>query len=245
MTLESPEATARATFFDAAIIDLDGLLIDSEPLWRSAEMEVFRTVGLELTEAECHQTTGLRTDQVVAYWLDRRPWDEGRFPADLTTLRINQRVIELIGKQGTAKAGVAEALDYFRGRDLRIGLASSSATPVIEAAIARLGIADDFDVVHSADFEQRSKPAPDVYFGAARRLGVAPSRCVALEDSVIGLSAAKAAKMSCIWIPEQPGGDLPPSSPQADVVLTSLTEIDDAVFRQLVAQRQGAHSSDG
>ena len=243
MSPEPREATARETFFDAAIFDLDGLLIDSEPLWRRAEMEVFRTVGVELTEVECHQTTGLRTDQVVAYWLERRSWDEGRFPAAVITLRINQRVIELVGEEGEAKAGVVAALDYFQGRGLRIGLASSSAMPVIEASIARLGIADRFDVVHSADFEQRSKPAPDVYLGAARRLGVDPSRCVALEDSVIGLRAAKAARMSCIWIPEHSAADGSPDSPQPDAILDSLAEIDDGVWQQLAPSRQAVSTA--
>jgi len=245
MSSDSRNSVASEASFAAAIFDLDGLLIDSEPLWRRAEMEIFRTVGLELSEAECHQTTGLRTDQVVAYWLERRPWDEGRFPAAQITSRINDRVIELVGEEGEAKAGVAEALDYFRGRGLRIGLASSSAMAVIEASIARLGIADRFDVVHSADFEKRSKPAPDVYLGAARRLGVDPSLCVAIEDSTVGVSAAKAAGMSCIWIPEHPGADLPPGPPDADIVLGSLADLDDDVFAQLVARPRGAPSIGG
>ena len=58
----------------AVIFDMDGLLIDSEPLWRRAEIEVFESVGLRLTEEDCEQTTGLRTDEIVGYWYDRRPW---------------------------------------------------------------------------------------------------------------------------------------------------------------------------
>ncbi|MEE8443326.1 MAG: HAD hydrolase-like protein, partial [Dehalococcoidia bacterium] len=68
----APDAHHPRPRFEAAIFDLDGLLIDSEPLWRIAEMEVFATVGVTLAEEECHLTTGLRTDQVVAFWLERR-----------------------------------------------------------------------------------------------------------------------------------------------------------------------------
>lgn len=214
--------------FDAAIFDLDGLLIDSEPFWRIAEMEVFGAIGIELSDEECGLTAGLRTETVVRHWLERRPWDtDGHPPADMTK-RINQRVVALIGERGEAKDGVGHALGFMRGRGLRLGLASSSNMPVIEAALDRLGIAEEFEVVHSADFEANSKPAPDVYLGAARRLGVRPHRCLALEDSYPGTDAAKAAGMYCIRIPEKDG---PPS--RADLELRSLVELNDRVWQAL------------
>ena len=224
----APDAPERRLRFEAAIFDLDGLLIDSEPLWRMAEMEVFSTIGVALTEEECHLTTGLRTEQVVAYWLERRPWDTRRHPVPAATTRINQRVIELIVERGEAKEGVGQALDFLHDRGMRLGLASSSTMAVIEAAINRLGIAERFEVVHSVDFEKRSKPAPDVYLGAARRLGVEPRRCIALEDSLPGVEAAKAAGMHCIRILEHDG---PVSA--ADLELRSLAEIDDRVLDAL------------
>lgn len=222
------ESGRSAPAFRAAIFDLDGLLIDSEPLWRWAEIAVFATVGVALTEAECHQTTGLRTDRVVAYWLERQPWDTEHTPAAKIVSSINRRVIDLIGECGEAKEGVAHAIDFMRVRRLRLALASSSTMLVIEAAIDRLGISDAFEVVHSADFEARSKPAPDVYLGAARRLGVEPARCIALEDSVPGVEAAKAAGMCCIRFPEHDG---PVSS--ADLELSALTDLDDDAWQAL------------
>lgn len=97
--------------------------------------------------------------------------------------------------------------------------------PRFEAAINRLGIAERFEVVHSVDFERRSKPAPDVYLGAARRLGVDPRRCIALEDSLPGVEAAKAAGMYCIRFPEHDG-----VVSTADLELRSLAAIDDRVL---------------
>lgn len=228
MSRESPEFAPSASLFVAAIFDLDGLLIDSEPLWRQAEIEVFSTVGVALTEAECHRTTGLRTDQVAAYWLERRPWDTERTPAAEIVRGINRRVIKLIGECGEAKEGVAHAIDFMRARGLRLALASSSTMSVVGAAIDRLGIRDAFEVVHSADFEAHSKPAPDVYLGAAQRLGVEPARCIALEDSVPGVEAAKAAGMCCIRFPEHDG----PAS-NADLELRALTDLDDEAWRVL------------
>jgi len=214
--------------FDAAIFDMDGLLIDSEPFWRIAEMEVFGDIGVVLTDEECGLTAGLRTQLVVDHWLERRPWDAERHPPAAITTRINQRVVQLVGERGEAKAGVEHALAFMRDRGLRIGLASSSNMPVIEAALARLDIAARFEVVHSADFEKHSKPAPDVYLGAARRLGVDPRRCIALEDSYPGAEAAKAAGMCCIRVPENDG---PVSI--ADLELGSLEELDEQVWNLL------------
>ncbi len=228
MNADAAPAGSHRRHFDAAIFDLDGLLIDSEPLWRVAEIEIFAEAGVELTEEECHRTTGLRTDQVVAYWFERRPWDTRRYSQAEVTASINRRVIELIGGCGEAKRGVGHALEFMRTRGLRLALASSSSMPVIEAAITRLGISEIFDVVHSADFEPRSKPAPDVYLGAARRLGVEPQRCVALEDSLPGVEAARAAGMTCIRVPEHNG----PVS-DAHLELRSLAQLDDAVWNIL------------
>ena len=214
------ESGRSAPAFEAAVFDLDGLLIDSEPLWRRAEIEVFATVGVALTEPECHQTTGLRTDQVAAYWLERRPWDTEHTPAAEIASSIDWRVIELIGECGAAKEGVAHAIDFMRSRRLRLALASSSTMPVIEAAIDRLGISEAFEVVHSADAEARSKPAPDVYLGAARRLAVEPARCIALEDSVPGVEAAKAAGMCAPY-----AGNLEQATiPSAERVLKALEQ---------------------
>lgn len=228
MNSDALPASTPPARFEAAIFDLDGLLIDSEPLWRVAEIEVFSTLGLALTENECHQTTGLRTDQVVAYWFERRPWDACQDPEPEVASRINRRVIELIAAGGEAKKGVGHALEFMRARGLRLALASSSAMPVIEAALGRLGITEQFEVVHSADYERRSKPAPDVYLGAARRLGVEPRRCVALEDSLPGVAAARAAGMVCIRVPDH---ETPVS--EADRELRSLADIDEGVWDDL------------
>ena len=85
----------------AVIFDMDGLLIDSEPLWRLAEREVFAEVGLQLTDADCERTTGLRTDDLVGFWFDLFPWS-GPSQGSICDA-INSRAVELIEQKGTAQ----------------------------------------------------------------------------------------------------------------------------------------------
>jgi sugar-phosphatase len=210
----------------AAIFDLDGLLIDSEPHWRAAEMEVFAEVGLTLSEDMCRRTTGLRVDEVVAYWHARAPWTSPT-PAEVTT-RIVAATAERLRAHGQAKPGAAAALARARRRGLPLALASSSPMTLIRAAVARLGLDDAFDLLCSAEDEALGKPHPAVYLTTAARLHVAPTDCVAIEDSLNGLIAAKAARMRCVLVPEHAPDD--PRFRLADRVLTSLDGLTDEVW---------------
>ncbi|MCA9581960.1 MAG: hexitol phosphatase HxpB [Myxococcales bacterium] len=204
----------------AAIFDLDGLLIDSEPLWQRAERSVFAAIGVPLTDAHCAQTTGLRIREVVAHWRAEGDWGS---PGDgQVVARIVEQVCTHIREEGTMKPGAREAVLLARDAGLRVALASSSHRAVIDTALERLGLADAFEVICSAEHEPLGKPDPAVYLTAARQLGLAPSQCVALEDSLPGVRAAKAAGMRAVAVPETPG----PGYAIADRVLSSLLELD-------------------
>lgn len=213
----------------AVIFDMDGLLIDSEPLWVRAEIEVFGAAGVALTEADCALTKGLRIDDVVAYWRARRGFDsaaEGAIRANLVT-----RVAELVASEGRALPGVEAALDTARENGRPIALASSSPRTIIDAALARLGIASAFDVVHSAQDEAHGKPHPGIFLTTAERLGVSPLECVVLEDSLTGVVAAKAARMGCIAVPcDHPRHDV--RFALADVTVGSLAEVTQRVLER-------------
>jgi HAD superfamily hydrolase (TIGR01509 family) len=213
----------------AAIFDLDGLLIDSEPHWAVAEMDVLAEVGLTLTEAMCQRTVGLRIDEVVAYWHRRAPW-KGPTPAEVTT-RIVARVIERIGTHGQAKPGAHAAVKLARQRGAAVGLASSSPMALIRAAVKRLGMEGAFDALESAEDEPFGKPHPAVYLAAAKRFHVEPTACLALEDSLNGLVAAKAARMKCVVVPENHLHD--PRFALADRVLESLEQLTSEVWDSL------------
>lgn len=210
---------------DAVIFDLDGLLIDSEPLWRRAEIEVFARAGLALTEAQCAETTGLRLDEVVRL---RRAQFRGWHTLSESEAvdAIHARVIELLRVEGVAKEGAREAVIRVASMGVRLALASSSARPVIVAALDRLGLGSSFGVVRSAEAEPYGKPHPGVYLSTASALGVSPTACVAIEDSLNGLIAAKAARMRCVVVPERDD----PRFALADAKLRSLTELDARVL---------------
>ncbi|AKU97235.1 2-deoxyglucose-6-phosphate hydrolase YniC [Labilithrix luteola] len=183
----------------AVIFDMDGLLIDSEPLWVRAEIEVFGDVGVTLSEEDCTRTKGLRTDDVVGYWFKRRPW-KGATPKDVET-RLIERVASLVRAEGEALVGAPLAFEVARMKGRRLALASSSPTTIIRATLERLGLEDTFDVVRSAETEPYGKPHPGIFMTAAQHLEVHATECLVLEDSLTGLVAAKAARMACITVP--------------------------------------------
>jgi sugar-phosphatase len=210
------------------LFDMDGLMIDSEPLWQRAEIEVFGRVGLALTRADCLETRGRRIDEVVAFWWERRPWSGP--PQERLRDAIVARVIELVRREGAPKPGLAHAIGFFAERGLPLGVASSSSYAIIDAVLERLALRDRFAVVHSGEEEPRGKPDPGVYRSAARKLGVPAAACVALEDSPSGVASAKAAGMRCIAVVDATGaaGDVAAERERlahADVVLESLLEI--------------------
>lgn len=229
MSDASPSAVA------AVIFDMDGLLIDSEPLWRRAEIEIFASLGVHLTEADCTRTTGLRIDAVVAFWLRERPW-AAPVPPEEVAARIVSRVIALVQAEGVLMPGAVEALERFAVRGLPLGLASSSPRRLIDAVLACFGLGRYFLAVHSAEGEARGKPDPAVYLHTAERLGLDPRRCMAIEDSIPGVLAAVAAGMGCIAVPApEHRGDARLRC--ATVVLGSLTELDDALWARLQTSR--------
>jgi sugar-phosphatase len=209
------------TRVDAIIFDMDGLLVDSEPLWRIAEIETLSAVGVPITEEDAVQTTGLRTDEVVELWYARYPWPDP--PRKEIEARIITRLIALVRERGELMPGVIETLQAVSGAGYPLAIASSSSSEIITAVLDTLGIASYFQVAQSAEHEPYGKPHPGVYIEAARRLGVEPRHCLAFEDSPNGVIAAKAARMRCIAVPDPALAD-DHRLRAADLILPSLAE---------------------
>ena len=184
---------------NTAIFDMDGVLIDSEPLWRIAEQRVFKSVGIRLNDKMCMETMGYRTDEVVDYWYRKYPWSH-KDPVDVEH-EIVAEMENLVAEQGRPLEGVYENLELFQKHGFKIGLASSSAINLIDAVINKLDIKQYFGVIQSAENEKFGKPNPAVYLTAARLLGADPKECVAFEDSIPGVRSAKSAGMTVIAIP--------------------------------------------
>ncbi len=206
----------------AVIFDMDGVLIDSEPFWRQAEKEVFARLGLQLSDAMCEQTMGFRIDEVVALWYRQHPWPGTS--QERVALEIVERVQQLVEAGGTALPGVQKVLQLLNDHGLPLGLASSSHKSLIEAVLRRLAIADHFSATCSGQEVAHGKPDPAIFLVTAERLGVPPGACVAVEDSVAGVQAARNAGMRVIAVPaahmrHEPG------LAAAHVILGSLAEV--------------------
>ncbi|SCC39698.1 hexitol phosphatase HxpB [Kosakonia oryziphila] len=186
----------------AAIFDMDGLIIDSEPLWDRAELEVVASLGVDINRRhELPDTLGLRIDMVVELWYAQQPWN-GPDRKEVTD-RIIQRAISLVEEKRPLLPGVREAIALCKANGLLVGLASASPLHMLEKVLAMFELRDNFDALASAEKLPYSKPHPQVYLDCAAKLGVDPLTCVALEDSVNGMIASKAARMRSIVVPDE------------------------------------------
>ncbi|WP_299810545.1 hexitol phosphatase HxpB [uncultured Shewanella sp.] len=184
----------------AVIFDMDGILIDSEPVWQIAEFKVLSELGLNVSMEDMLQTTGLRIDQVVAFWYSRYPWEN--YDNQRTAQAIVAQVVSHISANGEPMIGVLSALEACRERGLKVGLATSSSSDIINAVLNKLQIATYFQAIESAEYLTYGKPHPEVYLNCAQALNIDPINCLAIEDSFNGLVSARAANMQTIAIPE-------------------------------------------
>ncbi|MBU2019818.1 MAG: hexitol phosphatase HxpB [Bacteroidetes bacterium] len=187
--------------FEAVIFDMDGVLIDSEPLWKIAMQEVFDSIGCSLTKKDFQKTVGLRIDEVIAYWFAHSPW-ENTSPKEVEE-QIIQKMIVLIQQNGEPLEGVVETLQFLKSKQIKIGLGTSSYLVLIETVLNTLDIAHFFDAKHSAETETHGKPHPAVYLSVAQSLTVNPRNCLVIEDSFTGFIAGKSAGMQVCVIPEK------------------------------------------
>ena len=187
--------------FEAVIFDMDGVLIDSEPVWKIAMEEVFSAVGCNLTRKDFELTVGLRLDEVISFWFKVAPW-QGAGPDEVLAMIVN-RMVELLARDGKPLPGVIESLQYFKSKGLKIGLATSSYQVLIECVLETLKIREYFNITHSAEHETHGKPHPAVYLKTAQMLDVNPLKCLVIEDSINGVIAGKAARMTVVCVPEK------------------------------------------
>ena len=208
---------------DAVILDMDGLMIDSEPFWRQAEIEEFQKVGLHLSEEMCIQTTGIRIDEVCQYWYDKSPW-KGLPPLELS-VKIRERVEELVFEKGQELPGVHDTVEIVKNMNLPLALCSSSPMSLINTVLKKLDLEAAFDIVCSAEFEKYGKPHPAVYLSVLDKLKSRAEYSITFEDTMAGVISAKAAKVKVAAVPQsEHSGD--PRFILADYKLESLNDFD-------------------
>jgi sugar-phosphatase len=207
--------------FEAIIFDMDGVIIDSEPLWKIAMEEVFSGLGSRLKKEDFQKTVGLRIDEVIHYWNIKENWgirDESEVEEAIIIKMEN-----LIADKPVALEGVIDTLNYLKLRNIPVGLATSSSSRLIKVVLEKLAIKQLFNFVHSAEMEQYGKPHPAVYLTVAKKLAVLPEKCLVIEDSLNGIISAKAAKMTAVCIPEKTH-HIEPKLILADYQFESMTD---------------------
>lgn len=184
---------------NTVIFDIDGLLIDSEPLWNEAAAEVFKQYGVDLTEEQYKTTTGLRTKEFVQWWFSY--YNIGHEEFARAEKNIVEKVLFKIEQKGKIMPGVPYIFDFFHKKKFKIGLATSSPPALIDLVVGITGIKDYLHATSSAEDLPFGKPHPQVYLNCAKALNSKPVECICFEDSFNGLIAAKAARMACVVVP--------------------------------------------
>lgn len=225
--------------FDALIFDFDGLMVDTEMPAFESWQELFAEHGceLDLTEwAVCLGGSGREIDTCAI--LER---ELGR-AVDRPALRARraQRKTEMVAELPLL-AGVQEYVLEARCLGMKAGVASSSSQARVRGHLARLGLGDAFDCIVTADDVAQVKPDPEIYLSAAARLGVLPIRALALEDSPNGITAAKAAGMKCVAVPNGLTGQLDLS--HADLRIESLMVISLSALIDKLGERAMSRST--
>jgi len=218
---------------EAVVFDLDGVLIDSEPVWEQVRRAYVADQGGRWPAGAQDRLMGMSTAEWARYLAEDAGVD--REPADIAA-EVVEQMTRRYARELPLLPGALEVLGLLAGC-WRLGLASSSPRALIDAVLATAGLAGRFAVTVSTEEVPRGKPAPDVYLAATRALGFAPERCVAVEDSTNGLLAAASAGLAVVAVPRP---RYPPSADAlraAAVILTGLHELTPVAVDRLGAGR--------
>jgi HAD superfamily hydrolase (TIGR01509 family) len=210
---------------DAVVFDMDGVIVDSEQVWDDVREQYTREAGGTYTESATRDMMGMSSLEWSRYMHDALgvPGTPDEINAEVVC-----RMLERYGEAPPLILGAVEAVRECAKR-WPLAVASSSNPELIEVVLDRAGISGLFRAVVTSQEVPRGKPAPDVYLEAARRLGVAPTRCAAVEDSQNGIRSAKASGMRVVVVPNThfpPDGE---SLALADAVVQWVAEVPDTV----------------
>jgi HAD superfamily hydrolase (TIGR01509 family) len=211
---------------EAVVFDLDGVLIQSEEVWDDVREAYVRERGGRYDETVQRALMGMSSTEWSRYLHEEAGVPD---PPEAINAEVVRRMLERYRSDLPLIDGAVEAVRRMAER-YPLGLASSSNRELIDAVLDQAGMSILFAVSVSSEEVPRGKPAPDVYLEAARKLGVAPDRCAAVEDSHGGIRSAKAAGMLVVAIPNP---TYPPDAEalaEADVVLESVAELTPGLF---------------
>jgi len=216
---------------EAVVFDLDGVIVDSEPVWEQVRRQVVADHGGSWAPDAQRRIMGMSTGEWASYLSE--DLGVGLPPADVAALVVD-RMRDRYAEHVPLLPGAAEVVRRVGAR-WPLGLASSSPPVLIETVLEHAGLRDCFAAAMSTEQVPRGKPAPDIYLAVARQLGHRPDRCAAVEDSANGVRSAAAAGLAVIAIPRPEYPVDPAALDQARLVLASLTGLDVQAIADLFA----------
>jgi beta-phosphoglucomutase family hydrolase len=216
---------------EAVIWDLDGVIADTAAYHYGAWCEVFAKRGRELSLPDFMQLFGQRHDTIIKFALgDRIPQKD----IDKITEEKQTSYRRRIADHVQPLPGAIELLKLLQKNGIKSALGTSAVPKNVEVVVNKLGIADYFQAIAHGMEVKDSKPSPQLFRLAARKLSVEPGNCVVIEDAIAGVAAAKAAGMKCVAVTNShPVAKLK----NADLVVASLEKVDVTVLRQLFAAK--------
>jgi len=206
---------------------MDGVLIDSEPLQQKVGLKMLRDLNIPINREMFLRFTGTT---VLSMWeILVKEYNLKENPVDLTS-EYNQKIIEnlMVSRDVNLMAGVLDLLKNLKSKKIPIALASSSNKELIDAMLNKFNIEEYFDVIVSGSDVKHSKPHPEIFLMAAKKLNISPSKCIVVEDSTNGTIAAKHAGMFCVgYKPSANSHELN----DASVIIKSFGEFDFSILK--------------
>lgn len=209
----------------AIIFDMDGVLVDSEDFWKQAEYEVFSSLGVDVNEKLVVKTKYMTTQEVTQFWFERQPWS--CVSLEEAERMVVDRVIHHIESENCIIPGVINTIQHLKISGFKVGLATNSPSKIIASVKDKLNLEGILDVIVSAEYLEKGKPDPAIYRDAAKNLNLAPSNCIAIEDSPSGIRAAKDAGMLALGFSH---GKRNNELYLADLIFDSFDELDFKIF---------------
>ena len=216
---------------EAVLFDMDGVIIDSEPLWSKAEQQLLARRNLRYSSQLKTVMMGLDSSEAVGFLI--KHYDLKESVSDVVAER-NQLVADLFRQFLRPMPHALQLVRSVQAAQIKTGLVTSSPQDLVDLALSRLNITELFDLILSGDQVARGKPAPDIYLTAAEALGVSHENCLVIEDAPHGVAAAKAAGMCCLAISTS-ASKLELGA--ADRVVRGFDEVDLETLQELVQHR--------
>jgi HAD superfamily hydrolase (TIGR01509 family) len=207
---------------EAVVFDMDGVLVDTEHLWDEVREALTAEWGGRYTPEAQEAMMGMSSLEWSRYLHETVGLRE---PPDVINAEVVRRMLQRYETELPVVQGAVDAVRRLHDDGLTLAVASSSNRELIDRVLRRLDLTGLFEATVSSEEVARGKPAPDVYLEAARRLGVDPERCAAIEDSHSGIASARAAGMRVVAIPNRRYPPDEDALAEADVVLTSIRDL--------------------